>query len=338
RPAAAAADATGIYIAGSVQSAEDVRMRRWAVIKLDASGAVAWSAIEELPRSPAPERILLANGAVVVAGQDEQHEAARLLVIERRDAATGKRTWQRRFTARDAKCTTPGCAGKDTFGGIALRGNSVLFNATVDRPLEHAFGELSLDKGTPAKRQVERSDLRAHDIAGDDTGMYLLEANLSKEPSLLKIGAEKIAWTHKVDGERLALAPGALLLWGKTIEKRSPETGEIAWASKLAGDHIDVTVDGSGIYATAMIDAKPSAYFGLAKIDAASGAVQWVRKTSGYEENRPSAYVASDGKDAVYVVGVDGDKLYVERRRKIDGALGEVQTTGRTIESKAKRK
>src|SRR5262249_7222705 len=144
-------DASGVYLAGAVISADDVRMRRWATVKLDGSGATKWSNVSELARSPAPERIIVADGAVIVGGQDDMHEAARLLLIERRDPTSGKRVWQRRFTARDAKCVSAGCAGKDTFGGISVQGSSVLYVATVDRPLEEAYGELSLGKGEPAK-------------------------------------------------------------------------------------------------------------------------------------------------------------------------------------------
>jgi hypothetical protein len=339
KPAGAVADATGVYLTGAVLSAEDARMRKWAVVKLDTKGVIAWSSVTELPRNPAPERIVLAEGALIVGGQDESHEAARLLMIERRDAKSGKQTWQRRFTARDAKCVTPGCAGKDTFGGVSVHGGSVLYYATVDRPLEAAPGDLSFAKGAPGKMSlVLRSDLRARDIARDDTGLYLLEENLSGSPSLVKLADGKQPWLHKLDSDasRLVATAGGLVLWGNTVEKRAADTGEVVWTSTLVGEHLDVVVDTDAIYATVMLDAKSGKYFGIAKLDLASGAVQWVRKTSEYSENRPSAYIAVD-KDSIYLVGYDAEKWFVERRRKSDGALGEVTATARVVES-AKRK
>ena len=158
KPAGIAADATGVYLTGAVLTADDVRMRRWANVKLDANGATKWSNVTELSRSPAPERIVVADGAVIVGGQDDEHEASRLLLLERRDGASGKRLWQRRFTARDAKCTKPDCAGKDTFGGISLHSGSVLYTATVDWPLEEAYGDLSVAKGEPGKPNQTWSD------------------------------------------------------------------------------------------------------------------------------------------------------------------------------------
>ena len=338
-PASILADASGIYIAAAVLAADDIRMQRWALIKLDAgSGAVAWSSIEELARSPAPERLAFGGGALVVGGQDSSHETARLLVIERRDPANGKRVWQRRFTARDTGCSQPACAGRDTFGGIALHGSSVVYSATVDRPVEEAYGELSLAKGAPGKSWQTRSDLHARDVAADDSGIYLLEATLSDAADIVKISDGKTTWKQAADNAPLhaSVGPAGLLLWGKTVEKRAPDTGELAWANKLVGDHIDVTADATGIYATAMIDARPSPYYGIAKLDPASGTVQWVQRTSEYQQARPGAYVAVD-KDAIYLLGYEGEKLFVEKRRKTDAALGEVATTARTIEP-AKRK
>ena len=337
-PASIVADATGIYIAAAVLAADDVRMQRWALIKLDASGAIAWSNVEELSRAPAPERLALGSGALVVGGQDSSHEAARLLVVERRDPGTGKRVWQRRFTARDTSCSQPACAGRDGFGGIALHGSSVVYSATVDRPVEEAYGELSLAKGAPGKSWQTRSDLHARDVAADDSGIYLLEATLSDVADIVKISDGKTTWKQADDASPLhaSIGPAGLLLWGKTVEKRAPDTGELAWTSKLAGDHIDVAADATGIYATAMVDAKPAPYYGVAKLDPGSGAVQWLRRTSEYAEAKPSAYVAVD-KDAIYLLGYEGEKLFVEKRRKADGALGEVATTARTIEA-AKRK
>jgi hypothetical protein len=260
-------------------------------------------------------------------------------MIARHEASTGKRTWQRRFTARDAKCVSPDCAGKDQFGGAAVRGTSVLYCATVDKPVEEAFGELSLAKGAPIKSYPSRSDLRAHDIAADAGGIYLLEETLSGAFSLVKLGAEKTEWKQSITSGALRFSVGdaGALLWGKTVEKRATDSGELAWTSKLTGEHIDVAADASGIYATVMIDAKPAPYFAIAQIDPASGDVRWLRKTSGYEETRPTAYIASD-KDWIYLFGFEGDKWFVERRRKSDGALGEVTTTTRTVETKAKRK
>lgn len=338
RPSGIVADATGVYLAGAVLSNEDVRMRRWAIVKLDPMGKVAWSSASELPREPAPDRIVLADGALIAGGQDDTHEAARLLMIERRDLESGKPVWQRRFTARDPKCTTTGCAGKDTFGGLAVRGSSVIYYATVDRPIEAAMGELGLAKGVPAKTAYPmRSDVRAHDVAADDTGVYALDDTLSGAFSLVKRAEGKLAWQQKVESSasRVVTGAGGLVLWGTAIEKRTTDTGELVWTSSLTGDHIDVTVDGSAIYATAMIDAKPAPYFAIAKLDAGSGAVQWVRKTSEYSENRPSAYIAVD-KDAIYVFGYDGEKWFVEKRRKSDGALGEVATTAVVVATKRK--
>ena len=340
RPAGIIADATGIYLAGALLTAEDMRSRRWAVVKLESTaGVVAWSSVEELPRSPAPERIALAGGGVIVAGQDESHEATRLLRIERRDAGSGKRTWQRSFTARDPKCTSTECASKDTFGGIAVHGSSVVYSATVDRPIEEAFGDLSLAKGTPAKSYESRSDLRARDVAADDAGTYLLEDTLSNVFTLIKMTDGKLAWKQTVESSapRVVVGPPGVVLWGTTIEMRAADTGAVVWTSNLAGDHLDVAVDGSGVYATVMIDAKPAPYFAVAKLDAASGAVQWVRRTSEYAQNRPSAYIATD-KDWLYLFGVEGDKWFVERRRKSDGALGDVPTTARTVEIQAKKR
>lgn len=340
KPAGIVADASGVYLAGAVVSADDVRMRRWAAVKLDGNGAVAWSNVTELPRSPAPERIVLADSALVIGGQDDSHEAVRLLMIERRDAKSGKQTWQRRFTARDPKCVTAGCASKDTFGGITVHGGSVLYYATVDRPVESAPGELSLAKGEPPKTSSPtRSDLRASDIARDDTGLYLLDANLSNVYSLSKKAEGKQAWQHKLDSDltRVIASASGLVLWGTTIQKRAADTGEVMWTSPLGGQHIDVAVDAAAIYATLMIDAKPASYFAIAKIDPATGAVQWVRKTSDYSENRPSAYIAVDN-DWIYLFGYDAEKWFVERRRKSDGALGEVTATARVIESVGKRK
>ena len=326
RPTAIAADATGVYLGAMVLTTDDARARRWAVLKLDGSGGVAWSAIDELVRSPAPERVLLANGGVIGVGIDGSEETARLMMADRHDASTGKRTWQRRFTARDAKCTSPDCGGKDVFGGAAVRGTSVLFSATVDRPLEEAFGELSLAKGAPGKSYTARSDLRAHDLAADDGGIYLLEDTLSSVFSLVKLGPDKTAWKQdiKTGALRIATAPFGLVLWGKTIEKRSAETGELAWTSKLAGEHLDVATDANAIYAIAMIDKG----FAIAKLDPASGNVQWLRKANDY-----ALRIAVD-KDWLYICGFDGDKLYVEKRRKSDGALGEVATTARTVQLK----
>lgn len=337
-PASIVADASGIYIAAAVLTADDVRMQRWALIKLDGSGAVAWSSIEELARAPAPERLALGGGALVVGGQDSSHETARLLVIERRDPANGKRVWQRRFTARDTGCSQPACAGRDAFGGVALHGSSVVYSATVDRPVEEAYGELTLAKGAPAKSWQTRSDLHARDVAADDSGIYLLEATLSDTADVVKISDGKTIWKQADDSGALheGIGAGGLLLWSKTVEKRASDTGELAWTSKLVGDHIDVASDASGVYATAMIEAKPAPYYGIAKLDPGTGAVAWVQRTSEYQQSRPSAYVAVD-KDAIYLLGFEGEKLYVEKRRKSDGALGEVQTTARTIEP-AKRK
>jgi outer membrane protein assembly factor BamB len=340
RPAGAVADATGVYLTGAVLSADDARMRRWAVVKLDGNGAIAWSSATELPRSPAPERIVLAENAVIVGGQDDTHEAARLLLVERRDAKSGKQTWQRRFTARDAKCVTAGCAGKDTFGGMSVQGGSVLYYATVDRPIEAAPGELTLAKGAPGKMSlVLRSDMRARDIARDDSGVYLLEENLSAAASVVKLADGKQPWQQKLENDpsRMVATPGGLVFWGKTVEKRTADTGELVWTSPLVGEHLDVAVDTDALYATVMLDAKGSKYFGIAKLDAASGAVQWVRKTSEYTENRPSAYIAVD-KDWIYLLGYDAEKWFVERRRKSDGAIGEVTATARVVESTAKRK
>jgi hypothetical protein len=337
RPAGIVADATGIYLAGSVLSAEDMRMQRWAVVKLDGNGAVAWSSVTELPRSPAPERIVLAEGALIVGGQDESHEPARLLLIERRDAKSGKQMWQRRFTARDPKCGKPACAGKDTFGSIAVHGGAVHYYATVDKPVEAAPGELSLAKGEPPKTLITpRSDLRGRDVAADDTGVYSLDENLSGAFSLAKRADGKLLWQAKIesDASRVVAIGGGLVLWGKGVEKWA-DTGELVWKSSLVGEHIDVAVDADAVYATVMIAAKPSAYFAVAKINAATGAVEWVRKTSDYTENRPSAYIAVD-KDWIYLFGYDAEKWSVERRRKSDGALGEVTATARTVESKRK--
>ena len=47
-------------------------------------------------------------------------------------------------------------------------------------------------------------------------------------------------------------------------------------------------------------------------------------------------YIAVDG-DWLYLFGIEDDKWSVERRRKSDGALGEVTATARTIESKKKK-
>jgi hypothetical protein len=340
RPSGIVANSSGVYLAGSVLTADDARSRRWAVVKLDpAQGTIAWSAVDELPRSPAPERIVLADSGLFVAGQDETHEAARLLAVERRDPATGKRTWQRRFTGRDAKCTNPDCAGKDTFGAIAVVGTSVFFSSTVDRPIEEAYGELSTAKGTPGKAPQTRSDLRARDIANDGTTTYLLDENLSSAVTLNKLAEGKAGWKQSIESEatRFLLTDKGLLLWGKMVEMREPEKGKPVWTSPLVGEHLDVAIDATGIYANAMIDGKPAPYFAVAKLDAATGAVQWVRKTSEYEDSRPSAYLAIDG-DWLYVFGIEGDKWFVERRRKSDGALGEVTTSARTVEKTAKKK
>jgi len=329
-------DPSGIYIAGAVLTAEDFRSRRWAIAKLDGNGAIAWSGFDELPRSPAPERIVLVNGAVLAAGQDGPEEASRLLMISRYEASSGKRTWQRRFSARDPKCLQPACGGKDTFGGMVVRGASILFSGTGDHPVEEAYGELSLAKGAPTKSYTTRTDIRAHDIAVDDGGIYLLEDNLSNQFSLVKLAAEKTVWKQSITNGamRVAIGAGGVLLWGKTIEKRAADTGEVAWTSKLTGGRIDVAVDASGLYAAVMIDEKPAPYFALAKIDPANGNVQWLRKINNAEI---SVYVATD-KDWLYVFGSEGDKWFIERRRKSDGALGEVPTTARTIDKKAKRK
>jgi outer membrane protein assembly factor BamB len=338
RPSGIVADATGIYLAGAVLSNEDVRMRRWAIVKLDPKGKVAWSSASELPREPAPDRIVLADGALIAGGQDDTHEAARLLMIERRDLKSGKPVWQRRFTARDPKCTTAGCGGKDTFGGLAVRGSSVIYYATVDRPIEAAMGELGLAKGDPAKTAYPmRSDMRAHDVAADDTGVYALDDTLSGAFSLVKRAEGKLAWQQKVESSasRVVTGAGGLVLWGNAIEKRATDTGELVWTSPLTGEHIDVAVDGSAIFATVMIDAKPAPYFAIAKLDAGTGAVQWVRKTSEYSENRPSAYIAVDA-GSIYVFGYDGEKWFVEKRRKSDGALGDVTTVAAVVESKRK--
>jgi hypothetical protein len=339
RPAGIVADATGIYVAGAVLSADDARARKWVALKLDPRSAIVWSSVTELPRNPAPERIVLADGAVVIGGQDETHEAARMLVIERRDAKSGKQTWVRRFTARDPKCSKADCAGKDTFGSIAVHGGSVLYYATVDKPIEAAPGTLSLAKGEPPKASSPpRSDLRARDVTADETGVYSLDQNLSGAFSLAKRADGKVLWQAKIesDASRVIASGGGLILWGKTIEKWA-NTGELVWKSQLVGQHIDVAVDANAVYATVMIDAKPTPYFAIAKLDAASGAVQWVRKTSDYTEHRPSAYIAVD-KDSIYVLGYAAEKLFVERRRKSDGALGEVTATARVVENTIKRK
>jgi hypothetical protein len=47
-------------------------------------------------------------------------------------------------------------------------------------------------------------------------------------------------------------------------------------------------------------------------------------------------YIAING-DWLYLFGIESDKWFVERRRKSDGALGEVTTTARTVESKKKK-
>ena len=339
RPAGIVASSAGVFLAGAVLTADDARSRRWAVAKLDpAAGSIAWSSVEELPRSPAPERIVLADGGLIVGGQDETHEAARLLAIERRDPATGKRTWQRRFTGRDAKCSSAECAGKDTFGGLSVQGSSIFYSSTVDRPIEEAYGELNVAKGTPAKGHQPHSDLRARDIVNDGTTTYLLDENLSSSVALEKLAEGKAGWKQTIESEakRVMLVDGGLLLWGKTVELREPEKGKLVWTSTLVGEHIDIAVDATGIYANVMIDAKPAPYFAVAKIDAASGAVQWVRKTSEYEDNRPSVYIAVDG-DWLYLFGIESDKWFVEKRRKSDGALGEVATTARTVEIKKKK-
>jgi hypothetical protein len=336
RATSIAVDASGVYIAGTVLTAEDFRSRRWAVAKLDGAGAIAWSAFDELARSPAPERIVLAGGGVIAAGGDGSEEPSRLLLIARYEPGSGKRTWQRRFSSRDPKCGQPACGGKDSFGGIAVRGTSILFSATGDHPVEEAFGELSLAKGAPVKSYPTRTDLRAHDIAADDTGIYLLEDTLSNQFSLLKLAGEKTAWTQKLasSAARVGIGAGGVLLWGTTIEKRAADTGELAWTSKLTGHRIDVAADPTGLYASVMIDDKPAPYFALAKIDPANGAVQWFRKIEGAEAN---VFVATD-KDWLYVFGSEGDKWFVERRRKADGALGEVQPIARSIDKKPKRK
>ena len=334
KPTAMTADATGVYLAGAVLTEGDVRGQRWAVVKLDGNGAVAWGSHEELPRSPAPARIVAAEGGVVVAGSDSSYEAARLLMIEKRDAK-GKRTWSRRFTARDASCTNAGCAGKDVLGGVAVRAGTVVYNATVDRPVEHAFGELSLAKGAPGKASFQtRSDLRALDLTADDGAFYLLEENLSNVTTLVKIADGKTAWKYEAKSgpQRVAADATGLLLWDKTVEKWSKE-GDLVWTSTLAGEHIDVASDASGLYATVLIKGPGAPYFGIAKIDPGSGAVQWVRKTSDYSENRPSAFIATD-KDWIYVFGYEAEKWFVEKRRKSDGALGEVATTPRTVDKK----
>jgi outer membrane protein assembly factor BamB len=340
-PSGIVANSSGVYLAGSVLTADDARSRRWAVVKLDAAtGNVAWSNVDELPRSPAPERIVLADSGLYVAGQDETHEAARLLAVERRDPATGKRTWQRRFTGRDAKCTNADCAGKDTFGGIAVAGSSVYFSSTVDRPIEEAYGELSAAKGTPGKAEQTRSDLRARDIANDGTTTYLLDENLSSVVMLNKLAEGKAGWKQDIDtdAKRLAVTDKGLLLWGTTVELREPTKGKLVWTSNLVGGHIDVAADASGLYVNAMVDdGKRSPFFGVVKLDAATGAVQWVRKTSESIDNHPSVYVAVDG-DWLYVFGIEDDKWYVERRRKSDAALGEVTTTARTVEPSKKKK
>jgi hypothetical protein len=338
RPAGMVSDGSALYLTGAVLSPDDVRSRRWTVVKLDAAAAIAWSSVAELPRSPAPQRIAFAEGGVFTGGEDDTHEASRLLLVERRDAKSGKQTWQRRFTARDAKCTTTACAGKDSFGGLGVRKGAVLYYATVDRPTEASLGELTIAKGEPTKAKFDaRSDMRAHDVVADDTAIYTLDDTLSGVVSLIKYADGKYAWTQKVDSgaHRVVATPSGLVLWGKSIEKRAADTGALAWTSPLAGEHIDVAVDGNAIYATVMLGGKPAPYFALAKLDAATGAVQWVRKTSEYAENRPTAYIAVD-KDAVYLFGNDADKWLVEKRRKSDGAIGEVAVTARTVELKKK--
>jgi hypothetical protein len=340
RPAGIVASSAGVFLAGAVLTPDDARSRRWAVAKLDpAAGAIGWSSVEELPRSPAPERLVLADGGLIAGGQDETHEATRMLAIERRDPASGKRTWQRRFAGRDAKCSSADCAGKDTFGGLSVQGSSIFYSATVDRPVEEAYGELNLAKGTPAKGHQPHSDLRARDIANDGTTTYLLDENLSSSVSLEKLAEGKAGWKQTIESEakRVTIVDGGLLLWGKTVELREHEKGKLVWTSTLVGDHIDVAVDATGIYANVMIDAKPAPYFAVAKLDAASGAVQWVRRTSEYDDNKPSVYIAIDG-DWLYLFGIESDKWFVEKRRKSDGALGEVTTTARTVEKPPKKK
>ena len=329
RPTAIATDGNGIYIAGAVTTPDDFRSRRWVVAKLDNSGAIAWSTIDELPRSPAPERVLLAGSAVVAAGQDGKEETSRLLMIAKYEASSGKRTWQRRFTARDPKCGAPDCAGKDAFGGLAIRGSAVVYSGTVDHPVEVAHGELSIAKGAPVKGYATRGDLRVHDIAADDSGIYLLEENLSAVFSLTKLSAEKTAWKQTITSgaTRIGLGAGGVLAWGKKIEKRAADTGEVVWTSKLAAQRIEVAVDATGIYAAVTLEDKPA----IAKLDPATGDVQWLRKLEG----GAASYVAID-KDWLYVVGFDADKWLVERRRKSDGAIGEVPTTARTLKPKRK--
>ena len=63
--------------------------------------------------------------------------------------------------------------------------------------------------------------------------MYLLQETMSKAFTLIKIADGKQAWKQNLDSgaTRVIVAADGLVLWGKTIEQRAADTGELVWTS-----------------------------------------------------------------------------------------------------------
>jgi hypothetical protein len=303
RASALAVDATGVYVTGPVfgDGNEDPR---WAIAKLDRmTGAPLWTVFD---KGGGAGYLAVRDGVLIVGGHTADNRTA---IIERRDPATGSRLWRH-------------VLGSELLGGISLTATSVLYASTDQQSgrITAHFGELSLDAGTIV-HQTHRSSRRGRHIVRDGTSLYLIGDDPQNHFTLEKVD---LAWkpvsTHAA-GQLLRLAPvvGGVVAWFTTIEKYTA-AGTRAWTSPLTGVFTDVTLDATGIYVVTMRDPGKNPDFALARLDPATGAIAWSVRTAEYSESRPSAAIAIDAS-AIYIAGYVGNRWFVERRRKTDGAI-----------------
>jgi hypothetical protein len=319
RPGAIAADASGVYITGPVFDPGNVQVRRWGVAKLDrATGAPLWSVIEDVPNGPMPERMALGDGVLIIAGNESNYAQKRSEVFERRDVKSGALVWRH--------VIPEGRTGVYTLGGISLTATTMMYAGTVEsKPPTATFGELQLATGDLFRAHVLRENLRGRDIIADGTTVYYLGDHSDGTFALETLTPtwREVAMHKAGSLLRLARADGGGVVgWFRTIEKYAA-SGERVWQSSFVGDFVDVAIDGSGIYACAMIDASTKPYFAIARLDPATGRMTWQQRVAEYGESRPTSAIAVDA-EAIYVLGYVGDRWYVERRRKADAALGDV--------------
>ena len=319
RPSTVSVDATGVYVTGPVFDPKTVEVRRWGVAKLDlATGKPLWSVLDDVPNGPMPEHLIVTGGAVFVGGNESNYAETRVLVIERRDAATGALVWRARVPEADR-------GSKFSLGGIAVRGESLYYAATLEAGQPRAlFGELALATGKPTRKPYWIDGRRGRQIAVDASGLYLISDDTENRNRIDKLDPTwKPMWLVPASTFLRSDFDGKELVgWFTEIVKYEPD-GIRRWSSPLTGAFVDIAIDPSGIYLTALLDASTDPYYAVAMLDRDTGKVAWLQRTAHYKEDRPSLGIAVDA-EAMYLFGYIGDRWFVERRRKADGALGNV--------------